>query len=121
MASKKLAELEKKPLLDKIEEQTPKVEYFDKVLDPKDEQNGFTKLITITDIAEDLGTTARRLNKLLHDKGIIYKQGKVWKVYSNYEFHIKEKYCDYYITEFSQTLKWTEKGRRFIIGAVLNN
>lgn len=121
VASKQLAELEKKPLLDKIEEQAPKAEYFDKVLDPKDEENGFTKLITTTDIAKDLGMTARKLNKLLNDKGIIYKQGNSWKVYSKYEFLIKEKYCDYKVNEFGQILKWTEKGRRFIIETVLNN
>lgn len=65
--------------------------------------------------------TARKLNKVLNDKGIIYKQGKVWKVYSEYEFLIKEKYCDYHITEYSQTLKWTEKGRKFIIETISNN
>lgn len=121
VATRELVELEKKPLLDKIEEQAPKVEYCDKILDPKDEENGFTKLITTTDIAKDLGTTARKLNKLLNDKGIIYKQGKVWKVYSEYEFLIKEKYCDYHITEYSQTLKWTERGRKFIIETISNN
>lgn len=121
LATRELVELEKKPLLDKIEEQAPKVEYCDKILDPKDEENGFTKLITTTDIAKDLGMTARKLNTLLNDKGIIYKQGKVWKVYFEYEFLIKEKYCDYHITEYSQTLKWTEKGRRFIIETISNN
>lgn len=98
----------------------PKGEYHDKVLNPTDEENGFTKLITTTDIAKDLGMTARKLNKVLNDKGIIYKQGKVWKVYSEYEFLIKEKYCDYHITEYSQTLKWTEKGRKFIIELLEN-
>lgn len=121
VAARELVELEKKPLLDKIEEQTPKAEYFDKVLDPKDEENGFTKLITTTDIAKDLGMSARKLNKLLNDKGIIYKQGNSWKVYTKYEFLIKEKYCDYKVNEFGQILKWTEKGRRFIIETVLNN
>lgn len=121
VASRQLVELETKPLLDKIEEQTPKVEYFDKVLDPKDEENGFTKLITTTDIAKDLGMSARKLNKLLNDKGIIYKQGNSWKVYTKYEFLIKEKYCDYKMNEFGQILKWTEKGRKFIIETISNN
>ena len=120
VATRELVELEKKPLLDKIEEQTPKANYYDKVLDPKDEENGYTKLITTTDIAKDLGMTARKLNELLKFRGVIYKQGKVWKVYSEYEFLITEKYCDYHITEYSQTLKWTEKGREWIIN-LLNN
>ena len=120
VATRELVELEKKPLLDKIEEQTPKANYYDKVLDPKDEENGYTKLITTTDIAKDLGMTARKLNEILKFRGVIYKQGKVWKVYSEYEFLITEKYCDYHITEYSQTLKWTEKGREWIIN-LLNN
>lgn len=120
VASKQLVELEKKPLLDKIEEQTPKANYYDKVLEPKDEENGFTKLITTTDIAKDLGMTARKLNEILNFRGVIYKQGKVWKVYAEYDFLITEKYCDYHITEYSQTLKWTEKGREWIIN-LLNN
>lgn len=93
----------------------PKGEYHDKVLNPTDEENGFTKLIATTDIAKDLGMSARKLNILLKDRRIIYKQGNVWKVYSEYEFLIKEKYCDYHITKYGQTLKWTEKGRKFII------
>lgn len=120
VATRELVELEKKPLLDKIEEQTPKANYYDKVLDPKDEENGYTKLITTTDIAKDLGMTARKLNEILKFRGVIYKQGKVWKVYSEYDFLITEKYCDYHITEYSQTLKWTEKGREWIIN-LLNN
>ena len=120
VATRELVELEKKPLLDKIEEQTPKANYYDKVLDPKDEENGYTKLITTTDIAKDLGMTARKLNEILKFRGVIYKQGKVWKVYAEYEFLITEKYSDYHITEYSQTLKWTEKGREWIIN-LLNN
>jgi anti-repressor protein len=120
VATRELVELEKKPLLDKIEEQTPKANYYDKVLEPKDEENGFTKLITTTDIAKDLGMTARKLNEILNFRGVIYKQGKVWKVYAEYDFLITEKYCDYHITEYSQTLKWTEKGREWIIN-LLNN
>ena len=111
-AAKKLTELEveeaTKPLL-------PKAEFYDKVLNPTDEENGFTKLLTTTEVAKDLGMTARQLNNILHEKRIIYKKGKTWVLYSKYDYLISEKYCDYSINEFGNTLKWTEKGRKFII------
>lgn len=111
-ASKKLTELEveeaTKPLL-------PKAEYHDKVLNPTDEENGFTKLLTTTEVAKDLGMNAKQLNNILHEKGIIYKKGKTWVLYSKYNHLISEKYCDYFINEFGSLLKWTEKGRKFII------
>ena len=110
---KKNKELEEKNKL--IEEQKPKVEYHDKVLNPTDEENGFTKLLTTTEIAKDLGMTARQLNNILHEKRIIYKKGKTWVLYSKYDHLISEKYCDYFINEFGNLLKWTEKGRKFII------
>ena len=93
----------------------PKGEYHDKVLNPTDEENGFTKLLTTTEVAKDLGMTARKLNNILYEKGIIYKQGKTWVLYSKYDYLMSEKYCDYSINEFGNTLKWTEKGRKFII------
>ena len=110
---KKNKELEEMNKL--IEEQKPKVEYHDKVLNPTDEENGFTKLLTTTEIAKDLGMTARQLNNILHEKRIIYKKGKTWVLYSKYDHLISEKYCDYFINEFGNLLKWTEKGRKFII------
>ena len=90
-AAKKLTELEveeaTKPLL-------PKAEFYDKVLNPTDEENGFTKLLTTTEVAKDLGMTARQLNNILHEKRIIYKKGKTWVLYSKYDHLISEKYCD---------------------------
>ena len=110
---KKNKELEEKNKV--IEEQKPKVEFYDKVLNPTDEENGFTKLLTTTEVAKDLGMTARQLNNILHEKRIIYKKGKTWVLYSKYDHLISEKYCDYFINEFGNLLKWTEKGRKFII------
>ena len=91
------------------------IRYSDKVLNTTDEENGFTKLLTTTEVAKDLGMTARQLNNILHEKRIIYKKGKTWVLYSKYDHLISEKYCDYFINEFGNLLKWTEKGRKFII------
>lgn len=100
-------EEERKMLALTVEQQKPKVEYHDTVLNSD-------KLVTTTDIAKDLGMSARALNLKLNELGIIFKQGKSWKLYAKYQNKVPE-YCDYHINEFGQTLKWTEKGRKFII------
>lgn len=90
-----------------IEEMQPKVNYHDKVL------NG-DKLVTTTDIAKDLGMTARQLHNKLHDMKIIFKTGNHWTFYAKYQTRIP-LYADYQIGEHGQILKWTEKGRKWII------
>lgn len=72
------------------------------------------KLYTTTDVAKDLGMSAVKLNKILKDKNIIYKKGNAWYFYSKYQDMIPE-YADYAISEYGQQLKWTNKGREFII------
>ena len=96
-----------KPLIETIETQKPKVSYHDKVL------NG-NKLVTTTDIAKDLGMTARQLHNKLHDMKIIFKTGNHWTFYAKYQTRIP-LYADYQIGEHGQILKWTEKGRKWII------
>ena len=108
---------QKKLLEEKIQEQQPKVEYYENVLNPTD----FKKLITVTQIAKDLCATATRLNEKLKDLGIQYKQSKTWFLNKQYEYLIKEEYADYTINDFGQTLKWTEKGRKFIIDKLEEN
>lgn len=106
-------------LLKKNKELKPKADYYDKVLMPTDGDNNFTKLLTVTEVAKDLGISAKKLNNLLHEKGIIFKKGKTWHLYSQHQDKIPE-YADYHITEYSQTLKFTEKGRKWIL-EMLNN
>lgn len=50
-----------------LQELQPKATYYDLVL-----QN--TSLLSITQIAKDFGLSARRLNQILKDKGVQYKQ-----------------------------------------------
>ena len=107
LATKELVELEKKPLMKTIETQKPKVDYHDKVLN-------VDKLVTTTDIAKDLGMTARQLHNKLHDMKIIFKTGNHWTFYAKYQTRIP-LYADYQIGEHGQILKWTEKGRKWII------
>jgi len=100
-------------LLKTNKELKPKAEYCDAVLNP-------SNLKTTTDIAKDLGMSAKALNKILNEKGIIYPKkvdGKIkgWYLYSEYDNLVPE-YADYKITEHGQQqLKWAEKGRKFIL------
>ena len=65
------SEEEKQRLTKKIEEDKPKVEYTDNVLQAEG-------LITTTAIAKDFGMSARKLNGILNKEGIQYKQGGQW-------------------------------------------
>ena len=110
-------------LLKKNKELKPKADYCDRVLLPVDKNNGFTKLLTVTDIAKDLGMSARKLNIILKDLGVIYKpqgKNKSWCLYSKYQ-HLVPEYADYHISEHGQTLKFTEKGRKWLIETLEDN
>jgi prophage antirepressor-like protein len=93
------------------EEMKPKVKYHDEVLDPTE----YKKLVTTTEIAKDLSVTAQSLNKKLKEIKFIYKdRNGIWCLYKDYQ-HLIPEYADYKITEHGQTLKYTEKGRQYII------
>lgn len=107
-----------------IELQKPKADYYDKVLDS-------SKLISVTDIAKDLGMTARELNLHLEQLGIQFKKTNpkgrkvgTWKLKSKYDYLISDGYADYHIyidNHSPQCLKWTEKGREWIINILEDN
>ena len=90
---------------EKNELNKPKITYYDMVLKSEG-------LISITSIAKDYGMSGQGFNKLLHDLGVQYKQGKQWLLYSKYQdkgWTQSETYCNgdnSYITT-----KWTQKGR----------
>ena len=90
----------------------PKAEYHDNVLN----KDG---LITTTVIAKDLGLrSAMRLNQIMNKNGIIWKQSGVWNPRADYEWLVNEHYADYQSYENDNSapcLKWTEKGRKWII------
>lgn len=90
-----------------LEVQKPKVDYYDNVMQSD-------HLLTTTQIGKDLGMSATKLNKLLVDNKVLYKQGKCYVPYAKYQFLIP-KYADYKVTEHGQHLYWKEKGREWII------
>lgn len=91
----------------------PKAEYYDDVLTSNSQ-------ITINSIAMELGLTAIKLNKILKDKGVQYKQGDKWLLRSNYrgkgyEDTYTHKYFNSRGEQMTKTeMRWTEKGREFI-------
>ena len=95
----------------------PKVEYYENTLRP----DTYKKLLTATAIAKDLGMSAIKFNKILNNLDVIYKgKDKNWYLYSNYEDKIPE-YADYIINEYGQQLRFTEKGREWIINLLKEN
>lgn len=112
-AHNKLIELATAPLKAENEILKPKAEYHDDVLNKEG-------LITTTVVAKDLGfKSATKLNQIMNLNRIIFKnQSGTWCPYADYEWLIVEKYADYqsYDTEKAKPcLKWTEKGRKWII------
>ena len=104
---------ENERLLADNEQMKPKADYHDAVLNKEG-------LITTTVIAKDLGlTSAVKLNNILHRNRIIFKdKSGTWYPYAEYEWLIEWGYADYqsYDSEYATpSLKWTEKGRKWII------
>ncbi len=103
-----------------IRKAAPKVEYYDKVM-----QSNCT--MTTTQIANGLGMPCHRLNKLLRDAGIQYKQSGQWLLRSPYtDFGLHAVRTQTYTHAdgsigTSQYTVWNERGKRFISALVDNN
>lgn len=96
-----------------IEELRPKATYYDVVLQTKD-------AIAITKIAKDYGMSGRKLNNILYEHHVQYKQGKIWLLYQEhadkgYTQTKTDIYTDEKGTQHSSIRTcWTQKGRLFI-------
>ena len=114
MADAKLAELNGKMTLLEAENKAllPKALNIDEVLNKPG-------LICTSTIAKDLGlSSAAKLNKMLNDHNVIYRDGSgTWKTYAEYEYLMTDGYADYQSytgANTKPTLKWTEKGRKWL-------
>lgn len=96
-----------------LEAQKPKVNYYDR-------QMRNPGLMTATEIAKDYGWSASTLNKELHKRGVIFKQGSHWVPYQKYA---GKGYTQYEPFGFERgngrqgvhnNLKWTQKGKKLI-------
>ena len=115
IANQKLQVLETENAQQKqlIAEYSPKVSYYDVVLQTKD-------ALSASEIAKDYGKSAKWLNNLLHDKGVQYKQSGIWLLYQKYaeQGYTRSKTHTYSGDDGQQHSRlhtyWTQKGRLFI-------
>lgn len=97
----------------KVEEDAPKVDYHDRVLDTKDSY-------PVGLIAKEFGKSAIWMNKYLAEKGIQYKQGGKWILYQDYADFGYAKYSTVLYEDSkgkehsAMHMKWTQLGRKFI-------
>lgn len=117
---KKKLQLENAQKQQIIGELKPKADYLDLILRSK-------SLIKIGAIAKDYGMSATKMNKLLHDLGVQYKEGDQWFLYSKYQNYgytssetisLKSREGGYF-TKLST--KWTQKGRLFLYNLLKDN
>lgn len=97
-----------------LQESAPKVEYYDNILMSNSTYN-------INAIAKELGMSAVTLNKELYRRGVQYRQGQQWLLYSKYQDKGYTKTHTHSFTRSDGSLGsamstvWTEKGREFIL------
>lgn len=103
-------EEEKERLLKENTENRPKVEYHDVILDSEG-------TLTTTQIAKEYGKSAVWLNKYLKNRGVQYKKGNQWYIYSKYadKGYIREiTTYDEDVDKSFTSMRWTNLGRKFI-------
>lgn len=96
-------------LTQQVHELQPKASYYDMVLQNK-------SLMSMTKIAKDYGMSARKMNKLLNDLGVQYKQGDIWLLYAKYQDGGYTQTSTHVIDAENARVstKWTQKGRLFL-------
>lgn len=115
MADKKIKLLENQNenLLIELEEATKNADYLDLILQTKDS-------LTITQIAQDYGMSARKMNQLLKQERIQCIVNGQWVLYAKYigKGYISSRTFDYVGKDgkphSTMTTVWTQLGRRFI-------
>lgn len=90
-------------------EAAPKVSYYDVVLQSD-------SLLTITEIAKDYGLSAKKLNLLLHDAGVQFRQSGRWFLYARFaeQGYTQSKTHEYDKGKTRTHMYWTQKGRLFV-------
>lgn len=96
-----------------IGELKPKADYYDEILKNPE-------LVTITQIAKDYGMSGKKMNDILHDIGIQYKQSGQWLLYSKYHCmgYTHSETVDIVRSDgrpdVKMNTKWSQKGRIFL-------
>ena len=98
---------------EKIKMLAPKGDSFDKIMSSEG-------LVTTNMIAAFLEISAIKLNKLLCDWDIQYKQSVIYFLHTKYRGkgytkHVPHPYLDNGVQKSKEHMYWTEKGRKFVI------
>ena len=98
-----------------IQELQPKATYYDLVLQNK-------SLVAISVIAKDYGMSAKKLNKILHELKIQFKQGNTWLLYQKYagKGYTQSKTHTIDADYSKMHTHWTQKGRLFLYDLLKN-
>lgn len=98
-----------------IQELQPKATYYDLVLQNK-------TLVPISVIAKDYGLSAKKLNKILHELKIQFKQGNTWLLYQKYagKGYTQSKTHTIDADYSKMHTYWTQKGRLFLYDLLKN-
>lgn len=98
-----------------IQELQPKATYYDLILQSE-------SLVAISVIAKDYGMSAKKLNKLLHELKVQFKQGKTWLLYQKYadKGYTQSKTHTIDAERSQMHTYWTQKGRLFIYDLLKN-
>lgn len=101
----------------RVSELQPKAEYYDNILKNK-------SLMAISIIAKNYGMSAIKMNNLLHDLGIQYRQGNAWLLYRKHQdkgYTHTEMIPVQGSENLKPSTKWTQKGHIFIYQLLKNN
>lgn len=98
-----------------IQELQPKATYYDLILQSE-------SLVAISVIAKDYGMSAKKLNSLLHELKVQYKQGNTWLLYQKYasKGYAQSKTHPIDAERSKMHTYWTQKGRLFIYDLLKN-
>lgn len=96
-------------------EAAPKVSYYDIVLQSD-------SLLTTTEIAKDYGLSAKRMNQILHEQGVQFRQSGRWFLYAKFaeQGYTQSKTHEYDEGKTKTHMYWTQKGRLFIYDLLKN-
>lgn len=103
-----------------VNELKPKADYVDTILKNKG-------LVTITQIAKDYGMSGTKMNELLHELKVQYKQSGQWLLYAKYQNKGYTHSDTVPITrkdgtpDIKMNTKWTQKGRLFLYDLLKRN
>lgn len=108
-------------LLDMLEAQAHKVEFYDNVRRCRKQDD--KRIYRISQIAAELGMTGAELNRILQQKGVQKRCGRIWLPTREYEgkgYTRKRTFQDGFDREgeplYCTFTVWTPEGREFILG-----